>query len=602
MITALLFAVACLAFGYAAMRYLRLSDAEGVAFALVAGVLAGGWLTLLLSWFVFDGTGSASILAATAMLALGAALVWKKTSQTKKEPKKKNKIVLLLFVAALAFLLLNLRCTLEPDASGGLVSVINVWGDGPFHYGLVNSFANGGNLPPEYPVLAGTRLAYPFLMDYYSGVLVAGGLDLRSAIVYPNAFVFFALLCGAYALFNRLGGKRAALLGILLFFANGNAGVLAGAENGFALDRDYSHLEDAGLYFMNLTYSLFVPQRSILLGYAIACVVFVFLYDYVFARGNRRSLLVAGVLAGLSLFAHAHSALAIGLVAAALFAFKPNRDWLWFVAPAVLLGFPQLLWMLGQAQSGLSGIHVGWLVPNESLNILELFIFWLRNAWLVLVLGTLGFFYAKKETKKFVLPFAFFFALGNLVRFQAWDWDNIKIVSYWFFAWALLAGVFLDKLLDSGKKVVRRAAPLLVFLAIASALLTFAWMCWGSNARYQVYSAGDLALAEWVKTNTPADAVFITADAPQDPVSSLAGRRVVLGFKGWLWSHGLNYRSREKPVEAFYAAPSCLALDALGADYALVSFRENALAPNVAGFEANLTRVYASNGYTVYSC
>jgi len=603
MILAIVFAVACLAFGFAATLALKLDVEARAALGVAAGVLAGGWFCLFLSWFALGGLSAASVALSSLILAAAALLLYKKFGLPKKAVFDK-KTLALLGTAALLFLLLNLRVTLEPDAAGGAVSVINVWGDGPFHYGLVNSFAFGSNLPPEYPVLAGTPLGYPFLMDFWSACLVAGGLDLRSSVVYANALVFLALLCGAYALFKRLGGKRAALIGLLLFFANGNAGIINAAEGGFALDKDYSHLEDAGLWFMNATYSLFVPQRSILLGYAIACCVFILFYDYVFGKAGKRELFFAGVLAGLSPLAHAHSALAIGLVFAAMFAYKPKKEWLWFLAPAAVLGLPQVWWMLGQVRHGFAGVHIGWLNANEGKNLLELAAFWLANGWLILVLGVLGWFYAKKpEAKKFALPFAAFFILGNTIRFQAWDWDNIKILSYWFFASAALAGIFLDRLLSSKKNWLKAAAWLLTLLAIASALLTFAWMVAGSNARYEVYSSQDFRLAEWAKANTPATAVFLTADSPQDPVSSLAGRRIALGFKGWLWSHGLDYSKRSALAEAAYGNPSCATLRQLGVDYVLLSPRERSLNPDYAAFDSApfLAKVFDANEYRVYA-
>jgi len=477
-----------------------------------------------------------------------------------------------------------------------------VWGDGPFHYGLVDSFAFGSNLPPEYPVLAGAKLGYPFLMDFWTACLVAGGAGLREAVVFSNALVFLALLCGAFALFKRLGGRRAALIGLLLFFANGNAGIIHATGNGFALDQDYSHLEDAGLSFMNLTYALFIPQRSILLGFATACCVFFLFYDFVFGKGGKKELFLAGVLAGLSPMAHAHSALAIGLVFAGLFAYKPRREWLWFLLPAAVLGLPQLWWMLGQAQSGFSGVHIGWLNVNEGKSALDFAVFWLRNGWLVLALGALGWFYAKPEAKKFALPFAAFFVIGNTLRFQAWDWDNIKVLSYWFLASACLAGVLIDRLWSAKRNELKALAAFLALAAIASGLLTFAWMAFGSNARYEVYTAQDFKIAEWAKSNTSANAVFVTADSPQDPVSSLAGRKIVMGFTGWLWSHGLAYSERADRVKAFYLDPSCAALRALGAQYALVSPREKSMTPATQAFDSRMRKAYESGGYAVYSC
>lgn len=598
MLLSILFALACAAFGYYAARAFRLQGELALGVGIAGGVLAGAWLSLAISWF--GGELSVWSIIIPIALLLAGALALKRIEKGRFEFDKKVLAGLAAF--ALLFLLLNYRCTLEPNASGGASSLINVWGDGPFHYGLINSFVHGANFPPEYPVLDGARLAYPFLMDYFSAVLVAGGLGLREAVVWSNAIVFFALACVAFAFFKRLGGKRVAAIALLLFFLNGNAGVFNAAGNGFELSMDYSHIEAAGLHFMNLTYALFVPQRSILLGYAIAAGVFCLFYDYCFGRGRKESLLLAGILSGLLPMAHAHSALAVGLVFAGVFAFKPGKDWLWFFVPAALLGLPQLAFMLAQAQTGFSGVHLWWLNAVEGRSLFEVAVFWLRNAWLVGILGVIGYFIAKPNTKKFILPFAAFFILGNLVRFQAWDWDNIKILSYWYFAFAGLAAITIDKMWASRKHWVRLVGTALLLLAVASGALTMAWACFGENARYQVYSTADFELAEWVKGSTPANAVFLTGDSPQDPVSSLAGRSIVMGFNGWLWSHGLDYHDRVKLVHDAYREPSCEILKELGADFVLVSHREESLEPNYQAFASApfLEPAYSMNGYSIY--
>jgi hypothetical protein len=300
--------------------------------------------------------------------------------------------------------------------------------------------------------------------------------------------------------------------------------------------------------------------------------------------------------------AHGHSALAIGLVFAGLFAFKPGKDWLWFFIPAAILGLPQLAWMLGQAQGGFAGVHLWWLNANEGMGLLEVTVFWLRNTWLVGVLGVIGYFLAGEKIRKFVLPFAAFFVLGNLLRFQAWDWDNIKIISYWFFAFAGLAAIVIDRLWSSRKGWVRLAGITLLLLSIASGALTMAWACWGENARYQVYSAVDFEVAEWVKANTPMDAVFLTGDSPHDPISSLAGRSIVMGFNGWLWSHGLDYYGRVNLVHSTYREPSCKSFKDLGVDFVLLSPRELSLEPDYYAFGAAdyLEFAYSNKGYLIY--
>lgn len=51
---------------------------------------------------------------------------------------------------------------------------------------------------------------------------------------------------------------------------------------------------------------------------------------------------------------------------------------------------------------------------------------------------------------------------------------------------------------------------------------------------------------------TAPDAVFLTSDRFNDPVTALSGRSVVAGYTGWLWSFGIDYRQRQEDVAAAY--------------------------------------------------
>nr|MDP9211871.1 hypothetical protein [bacterium] len=46
--------------------------------------------------------------------------------------------------------------------------------------------------------------------------------------------------------------------------------------------------------------------------------------------------------------------------------------------------------------------------------------------------------------------------------------------------------------------------------------------------------------------------VWLTGQQVNNPVASLAGRRLVLGYTGWLWSYGLDFAQRESDVRRMY--------------------------------------------------
>ncbi len=72
----------------------------------------------------------------------------------------------------------------RPD--GIFTGVTNNLGDLPLHLQVINSFAQGHNLPPEDPTYAGVRFAYPFLVDFLAAMLVRAGAGVISAMWLQN--------------------------------------------------------------------------------------------------------------------------------------------------------------------------------------------------------------------------------------------------------------------------------------------------------------------------------------------------------------------------------------------------------------------------------
>ena len=555
-----------------------------VAAAVPLALASSGLVLLAFSW----AAGSISFAAKSITLLLFAflaALLMKKEVTPLKNDWKAFAVVA---AGALLFLAINHYGYLFYE-DGSYNSILNVWGDGPFHYGVINSFALADNFPPEYPMLAGQEMGYPFLNDFYSAFLVTEGIGLRESIIIPNALLGFSLLALCYLFTKRVtGSQAAALLVLLLFFVNGNAGLFQ--FNG-ALDKDYSHLEDNGLWFMNLTYALFLPQRSLLLGYALF-----FLALILIERGGKGNLFLAGTAAGLMPLAHGHSCIALAVVGGWMLLKKKGKQF--FFAPAALLAAPQLAWVLSQAASVFSGFRFWWLELLREMSVAGVLAFWAANWWVVGLVGA-GALFTEKKLRRFAVPFIALFVLANVFRFQPWDWDNIKILSYAFYGFAVLASITLVKLASRGgwRKAV---AALAVLLAVGSGVLTFAWMLGGQNAHYAVFDESDLGFAEWVKT-TPKDAVFLTGSSPQSVPSALGGRASYLGFTGWVWSHGLDYAEREATQKRVYATGNCALAKENGINFVVVGNRESHLEVNESVF-ASWEKVFDNGRQRVYQC
>jgi hypothetical protein len=98
---------------------------------------------------------------------------------------------------------------------------------------------------------------------------------------------------------------------------------------------------------------------------------------------------------------------------------------------------------------------------------------------------------------------------------------------------------------------------------VLSLLLTSTLVATGGLSVYRevrlhslMFSTEDLQLAKYVREQTPKDAIFLTSDRHNHPIPCLAGRRIVMGYRGWLWTHGIDYHSRERDVLEIYKGSS----------------------------------------------
>lgn len=186
-------------------------------------------------------------------------------------------------VAALLFWLVYARAMYQTP-EGIFTGVDTNLGDMPFHLAVVTGFAHGGNFPPQHPEFAGVRLTYPFVVDFVAAMFVRAGATLEGALFWQS----FAMIMSLVGLLHRWALKLtrdrlAALMVPALVLLSGGLGWLvflreaaSGGRGVFALlgslEHDYTRAYP-GFEWGNAVTALFVTQRSILLGVAVALVV-----------------------------------------------------------------------------------------------------------------------------------------------------------------------------------------------------------------------------------------------------------------------------------------------------------------------------------------
>lgn len=216
--------------------------------------------------------------------------------------------------------------------NGRICSSQATYGDMSMHLSFLTSIARQGTFPPEYSLLPGFRLSYPFLSDSISSSLylfyhMAKGLTgfwvevLKWSYFLPMAFAGAQVLFGGYLFVSRLlGSRKKAAAAWTLFFFNGGFGFLyfLGSKEDFCrIFTDFyqtpTNYVEGNIRWVNVIVDMLLPQRATLFGWAVLFPALYLLYRAVY-EGEKRYFLYAGVLAGLLPMIHTHSFVVMALI------------------------------------------------------------------------------------------------------------------------------------------------------------------------------------------------------------------------------------------------------------------------------------------------
>ncbi|HJQ97804.1 MAG TPA: hypothetical protein VJ826_05775, partial [Candidatus Polarisedimenticolaceae bacterium] len=275
----------------------------------------------------------------------------------------------------------------------------------------------------------------------------------------------------------------------------------------------------------------------------------------------KRSFVAAGAVAALLPYAHLGTFLTLALLTPILFLAFPSARWLGFFGTWVLLGAPQILLQQAGSAGAASAIrwHPGWVAPPDPW-----IFFWLKNLGAFAPLLFVALFVRSglpDASRRLLLAFQPLFLVANLVVFQPWDWDNTKILMWWYLASCFLVAALLARLWDVGPPAAMRPAIATVVLTMTmSGVLENVDQARG-NQRHLLLTTEELDVARLVREITPPHAIFAVGLQHNHPVPVLSGRRVLMGYGGWLWSQGIDTKAREADVRSIYAlGPDAAAL------------------------------------------
>ncbi len=501
------------------------------------------------------------------------------------------------------------------DGEDGLwASPANIWWDWSFHLADTTSFAFADNFPPRSVHYAGHPLAYHYLPSLTAAAMVQLGMTPIAALAL-HSFLFSVLIAlGLYAFARRLTqDPGAATLALVLFLLGGGlTWVITVGE----MDRSHSvwgtlsrRTWDGGpsevlnFRWYNVYLGSIAPQRGWLYGLPLALLVLTLLFGAVQTR-ERRAFAVAGIVAGLLPLAHLGTLLGLALITPFLFLLFPARGWVAFFGAWVAIAAPQLYLQQGGERGATSALRwqVGWLAGADPW-----LWFWLKNLGLFLPLLALALVDRKllpPRERRFLWAFMPVFVVANLAVFQPWDWDNTKVLIYWFLAVCVLVATLLAKTWRQHREPVVRCMVAAVFVMLVLSGLLWNLFELQGKGRTRLLTAEEVALGNAVRAQTAPDAMFVIGLQHSHPVPMLAGRRVMMSFPFFLWTWGIDHAQRERDLRAIYGfapdAPELLSK--YGVDYVVIGPAERQdLGANVAAYRARYPSVIRTANYEMFA-
>ena len=506
----------------------------------------------------------------------------------------------------------------------------STYGDLCMHMAFATSMRDMA-FPPTYNLLAGTALAYPYLIDSLSTTMLLFGMEIQGALVFPGTLMMALTYIGYMILAREILGDRrkAVIAAALMFFLNGGLGFLYDFDlmgrDGFAKIREIftgyyktpANQPDVNLRWSNVIADLLVPQRALMGGWAMGVPALYMLLSSNKAKSMRQTIVLALWAACLPLV-HTHTFLALGLFSGGYILgrlFTHRDDWKGILARAgvyliIVLAFalPQLL---GNAirqtmEGGVMRIQFNW-VNNLGYGDLRLidgyFWFWIKNVGLPFILILGACLNAKCRGQLDILcGMAAIFIVADWVLFQRNPYDNNKLFYIWYMFGAILAA-------DYGSVIMQRLAGLrgrwllAGLFMLASVLSGSLSLAREAVSGYQLFSHNAVEAGKWIDENTDRDAVFMTGQQHINPVCSLAGRQIICGSDLYVFFHGLNYSEEAYNCQRFYEDPqeNVDVLVDYGVDYVYVSDYERAdFDVDLAALNAMYDLVYENPDVRIY--
>jgi len=408
--------------------------------------------------------------------------------------------------------------------SGGQLKILSPYnlGDLSLHLHFIKYLASGLGFWPESPILMGTPLKYPLGMDLFNSLLLLAHVPIVNGLVIVG-------LIGALAM-GYMIWRWSGAFGLAAF-------LFAGGLTGFQIFTQHELIDWQGkAEWKNVYLTMVVTQRGLL--YAIPAGILLL--------GQWRKRLEEGpvlmpwpaeiiLYASMPIF-NVHTFLFLSLVLLLAFVFCKGTRMLWLGIGAISVPIASTLLACvtgGLNTKGTIHMALGWMQQGNP------WVFWPINFGLMIPLLAITYFIGFKPSTstpatRTMLGASLITIIACLiVSFAPWPWDNTKLMI-----WAWIAALpFIWELVLSKVHLIFRI-PILIGLYFTGAISIYA----GLDYRHSYGLAGreEIAEASNMTSGLPRDARIICAPTFNHPLG-LAGHKLIAGYDGHLFSHGLDY-------------------------------------------------------------
>jgi hypothetical protein len=451
----------------------------------------------------------------------------------------------------------------------GTVKVLspNNLGDICLHLTQINFLASNPHYWPENPIYAFDKLRYPIGIDIFNAELKLIGIS-------PNLGIILAAFLGSLLTLRALflfGGPFA----VAAFLFNG--GMV-----GFIIFESWPwHLEDyqADIAWKSIPLALFVTQRGLLYAIPAGLILITHWRRTLDSQTDRPHLPFWGewlLYCTMPLF-HLHTFIFLSFLLLWWFLFG-NPNWRGHLIRLVVFSFiPATFFVYGVTgftKTDALAWEPGWTFLAEAHEHWQHFwwfrqlphgaqspMVWLLNFGLVLPLAIALLLYlcfprgidvwrTRFRMRQILLPAIAMFILCAFIRFAPWDWDNTKL---FFWAYMLMMVAIWEMFLSRWHPLIR--LPFLFVLFFSGFISLIGGLAPNEEHGYAIGDQAEWAQVDDALKGFPAEDVFAIYPTYNHP-ALVAGHRVVLGFPGHLWSHGLEYRPEEELLNKVMLADS----------------------------------------------